>query len=84
MHGIRPLCSTRWTDRNAAMQALITNHRTLEYTMQKASVGSDDCLRRASGVEALMEKFQTIYSLNSSCPLPYKVRNSMLITVLWL
>lgn len=66
VHGIKTLCPTRWTVRTAAMQALITNYRTLEYTMQEASVGSDDCSRRASGVAALMEKFQTFFGLKLS------------------
>ena len=36
VHGIRTLCPTRWTVGTAAMQALITNYRTLEHTMQEA------------------------------------------------
>ena len=48
------------------MQALITDYRTLEYTMQEAPVASDDCLRRTSGVVALVKKFQTFYSLKLS------------------
>ena len=66
VHRIRTLCPTRWTVRTAAMQALITNCKTLEYTMQEASDGSDDCSRRASGVAALMEKFQTFFGLKLS------------------
>ena len=48
------------------MQALITNYRTLEYTIPEASDGSDACSRRASGVAILMEKFQTFFGLKLS------------------
>ena len=57
--GIQTLCSTRWTVRAGAMQAIKTNYKTLEVTMEEASHGTDDCFRRASGVAALMEKFST-------------------------
>ena len=48
--GIQTLCSTRWTVRTDAMQAITTNYKTLEVTMEEASHGTDDCSRRASGV----------------------------------
>lgn len=64
--GIRTLCPTRWTVRTGAMQAIITNYKTLEVTMEEASHGTDDCSRRASGVAALMEKFSTFFGMKIS------------------
>lgn len=64
--GIRTLCPTRWTVRTGAMQAIITNYKTLEMTMEEASHGTDDCSRRASGVAALMEKFSTFFGIKTS------------------
>ena len=65
--GIRTLCSTRWTVRTGAMQAIKTNYKTLEVKMEEASHGTDDCSRHASGVAALMEKFSTFLDWRSPC-----------------
>ena len=48
------------------MQAMLTNYKTLEVTMEEASHGTDDCSRCASGVAALMEKFSTFFGLKVS------------------
>ena len=64
--GIRTLCSTRWTVRTGAVQAIIANYKTLEVTMEESSHGTDDCSRHASGVVALMEKFSTFFGLKVS------------------
>ena len=56
---IHTLCPTRWTVRTTAMQRILDNYETLCTTMEESSRGSDDCSRRACGVLALMEKFQT-------------------------
>ena len=64
--GIRTLCPTRWTVRTGAMQAILTNYKTLKVTMEEASHETDDCSRCASGVAALMEKFSTFFGLKVS------------------
>ena len=90
--GIQTLCSTRWTVRTGAMQAITTNYKTLEVTMEEASHGTDDCSRCASGVAALMEKFSTFFGLKYPCfylvllnsfLVHYKVERSVLMTALW-
>ena len=64
--GIRTLCPTRWTVRTTAMQRILDNYETLCTMMEESSHGSDDCSRRACGVLALMEKFQTYFGLKLS------------------
>ena len=64
--GIRTLCPTRWTVRAGAMQAILDNYETVRVTMEVSSHGSDDCSRRASGMLALMDKFQTFFGLKLS------------------
>ena len=61
--GIRTLCPTRWTVRNRAIQAILDNYETLRMTLEESSHGSDDCSRRACGMLALMDKFQTYFGL---------------------
>ena len=39
------------------MQAIVTNYKTLQLTMEQSSHGSDDCSRHASGVLALMDTY---------------------------
>jgi hypothetical protein len=48
------------------MQAIISNYRELQETMEVSSHGSDDCSRRANGILALMERFRTYFSLKLS------------------
>ena len=78
--GICTLCPTRWTVCAGAMQAIHDNYETVRVTMEASSHGSDDCSRRASGILALMDKFQTFYGSKHSV-LIFSITEQLCVTI---
>ena len=55
---IKPLCTTRWTVRTKAIEAVLKNYAVLEDTMKDNETQHDDNGALAGGVLARMEKFE--------------------------
>ena len=65
--GLRPLCPTRWTVRTAAIDAVLKNYPVLLQSLQHVSETCyDDYGRRANGLHAQLEKFDTYFGLKLS------------------
>ena len=65
--GIKPLCPTRWTVRTGALDAIIKNYAVVCAELEK--IGEDannEPSRKASGLLALMDNFQTFFGLRFS------------------
>lgn len=61
---IKPLCTTRWTVRTKAIEAVLKNYAVLEDTMKEVNeTQHDDNGALAGGVLARMEKFETYWGL---------------------
>ena len=64
---LRPLCPTRWTVRTAAIDAVLRNYPALLETLETISSEShDDYGRRANGILAQLERFDTYFGLKLS------------------
>ena len=62
--GLRPLCPTRWTVRTRALESVIDNYATLVETFTEISeTSNDEYGRRAAGVLAQLEKFETFFGM---------------------
>ena len=62
-HDLRPLCSTRWTVRTGAFEAVIANYKTLCTVLEEIhSTGRDEYTMKAGGFLVRMEKFSTYFS----------------------
>ena len=65
--GLRPICPTRWTVRTAAINAVLNNYAALKQALQIIGESSyDDYRRRASGLLALMDNYDTYFGLKLS------------------
>ena len=65
--GLRPLCPTRWTVRNVAIEAVVRNYSALLEAFEVIGREShDDYDRRATGVLAMLEKFSVFFGLKLS------------------
>ena len=65
--GLRPLCPTRWTIRNVAIDAVLRNYPALLETFERISSEShDDYGRRANGVLTMLDKFSVYFGLKLS------------------
>ena len=63
-HGLKPLCPTRWTVRTGAIESVIENYQALIQAFEEINGSShDDYGRRAGGVLAQLQKFQTYFGL---------------------
>ena len=61
---MRPLCPTRWTVRHGAIEAVLKNYEALQDTFRSVNeTCHDDYGRRAGGLLAVMEKFDTYFGL---------------------
>lgn len=64
---IRPLCPTRWTVREGAIASVLRNYAALQDTLTSVNQEChDDYGRRAGGVLAQMQKFDTYFGLKLS------------------
>ena len=64
---IKPLCTTRWTARTRALEAVLKNYTILQTTFREVNITQhDDNGRAAGGVAVLMENFQTYWGLKLS------------------
>ena len=65
--GLRPLYPTRWTVRTQAIEAVLKNYAALLKAFQTiAETSYDDYGRRANGLYAQLEKFDTFFGLKLS------------------
>ena len=63
-HGLKPLCPTRWTVRTGAIESVIENYQAQIQAFEEINGSShDDYGRRAGGVLAQLQKFQTYFGL---------------------
>jgi len=61
---LKPLCPTRWTVRNGAIDAVLKNYKTLIKTLDEISEnGRDEYAMKARGLLYSMEKFSTYFGL---------------------
>ncbi len=64
---LRPLCPTRWTVKTGAIDGVLRNYSALIESLEKISNEShDDYGRRANGILALLERFDTYFGLKLS------------------
>ena len=64
---LRPLCPTRWTVKTAAIEAVLRNYPALLEALETISNEShDDYGRRANGILAQLERFDTYFGLKLS------------------
>ena len=64
---LRPLCPTRWTVRTEAIEAVLRNYPALLDALETISNEShDDYGRRANGILAQLERFDTYFGLKLS------------------
>lgn len=63
---IKPLCSTRWTVRAAAISSIIDNYDALQETLDQIINENkrDDIAAKAGGILAQMETFHTLFGLH--------------------
>ena len=65
--GLRPLCPTRWTVRTGSIDAVLRNYAAVLQALQEISEEShDDYGRRANGVMAQLQRFDTYFGLKLS------------------
>ena len=65
--GLRPLCPTRWTVRNVAIDAVLRNYCALLQAFERISAEShDDYGRRANGILTMLDKFSVYLGLKHS------------------
>lgn len=65
--GIKPLCPTRWTVRTGALDSIIKNYVVVCAELEKIGEdANDEPSRKASGLLALMDNFQTFFGLKLS------------------
>ena len=65
--GLRPLCPTHWTVQTAAIDAVLKNYPALLKALQNISETCyDDYGRKANGLNAQLEKFDTYFGLKLS------------------
>ena len=61
---LKPLCATRWTVRNGSLDAILKNYNVIcEELSQIAAESHSESSTKASGLLAIMDKFQTYYGL---------------------
>ena len=66
-NGLRPLCPTRWTIRNVAIEAVVQYYPALLEAFEVIDREShDDYGRRATGVLAMLEQFSVFFGLKLS------------------
>ena len=62
--GLKPLCPTRWTVRTSAIDSVVKNYLVIDTELEEIA---DEChgepSRKASGLRAVLEKFQTYFGL---------------------
>lgn len=64
---LRPLCPTRWTVRTVAIDAVLRNYPALLEALETiGSEAHDDYGRRANGILAQLERFDTFFGLKFS------------------
>ena len=64
LSSIRPLCPTRWTCRTVSIKSVLDNYSSLMTLLDTISCSfNDEHSRKASGMLALMEKFDTYFGL---------------------
>ena len=65
--GIKPLCPTRWTVRTDALDSIIKNYEVVCAELEKiGEEANDEPSRKAAGLLALMDNFQTFFGLKLS------------------
>ena len=65
--GLRPLCPTRWTVRTGAINAVIKNYPAILQALQiTVDTSYDDYGRRANGLLAQLQRFDTYFGLKLS------------------
>ena len=63
--GIKPLCPTRWTARTSAIEAVIKQYKVIIETMEDIHLNTrDEYGLKAGGILAVLEKFETFFSLH--------------------
>lgn len=60
---LKPICGTRWTVRNKALQSIINNYEILEEVLAHISEERSEPGRRANGLQALMQQFSSYFGL---------------------
>ena len=60
---LKPLCPTRWTVRNEAINALLKNYGVLCFELEQIFHESGDVAYKACGLLALMDKFSVFFGL---------------------
>ena len=67
IHGIRPLCPTRWTVRTGAIDIVIKSYATILDTLEEIyQTTHDEYGVKAAGLLATLDKFETNFGLKSS------------------
>ena len=62
--GIKPLCTTRWTARTSAIEAVLKDYSILMDTMEEVNhTTHDEYGLRAKGILTTMEKFENLFGL---------------------
>ena len=62
--GLKPLCTTRWTVRTGSLDAIFKNYNVIcEEVSQIAAESHSESSTKASGLLAIMDKFQTYFGL---------------------
>ena len=64
--GLRPLCPIRWTVRNEAINAVLSNYPALIEALTQISESSDEYGRRAGGILSQLEQFGLYFGLKLS------------------
>ena len=63
---LKPLCPTRWTVRTRAINAVLTNYRLLQETLEIIKEGKDEYALKAIGYLNSIDKFSTYFGLELS------------------
>ena len=63
---LKPLCPTRWTVQTRAINAVLTNYRLLQETLEIIKEGKDEYALKAIGYLNSMDKFSTYFGLKLS------------------
>ena len=67
IHGIRPLCPTRWTVCTGAIDVVIKSYATILDTLEEIhQTTHDEYGVKAAGLLATLDKFETYFGLKSS------------------
>ena len=63
---LKPLCPTRWTVQTRAINAVLTNYRLLQETLEIIKEGKDEYALKAIGYLNSIDKFSTYFGLELS------------------